>query len=89
MWEVMVVAITLWMIIAIKQFEFVYAFGGGTFVAREIWTVPLYLVVMGFGKRDPIYRLGYASAIGVSLMIMVVILASLLRLIFRRERIEM
>jgi ABC-type sugar transport system permease subunit len=89
MWEVMVVAITLWMIIAIKQFEFVYAFGGGTFVAREIWTVPLYLVVMGFGKRDPIYRLGYASAIGVTLMILVIILASMLRLIFRRERVEM
>lgn len=89
MWEVMVVAITLWMIVAIKQFEFVYAFGGGTFVAREIWTVPLYLVVMGFGKRDPIYRLGYASAIGVTLTILVIVLASMLRLIFRRERIEM
>jgi ABC-type sugar transport system permease subunit len=89
MWDVIVVAITLWMIIAIKQFEFVYAFGGGTFVAREIWTVPLYLVVMGFGKRDPIYRLGYASAIGVSLLLMVVVLAALLRFVFRRERVEM
>jgi ABC-type sugar transport system permease subunit len=89
MWDVMVVAYTLWMIIAVKQFEFVYAFGGGTFVAREIWTVPLYLVIMGFGKRDPIYRLGYASAIGVTLLVLVIVLASLLRLIFRRERIEM
>jgi ABC-type sugar transport system permease subunit len=89
MWEVMVVALTLWMIIATKQFEFVYAFGGGTFVAREIWTVPLYLVIMGFGKRDPIYRLGYASAIGVTLLILVIILAFLLRVIFRRERVQM
>jgi len=89
MWEVMIVAITLWMIIAIKQFEFIYAFGGGTFVAREIWTVPIYLVIMGFGKRDPIYRLGYASAIGVTLMILVIILAVMLRLIFKRERVEM
>jgi ABC-type sugar transport system permease subunit len=88
-WEVLVVAVTLWMIIAVKQFEFVYAFGGGTFVAREIWTVPLYLVVMGFGKRDPIYRLGYASAIGISLLVLVIVLASLLRLVFRRERVEM
>jgi len=88
MWEVLVVAITLWMIIAIKQFEFVYAFGGGTFVAREIWTVPMYLVVMGFGKRDPIYQLGYASAIGVSLLVLVIILAALLRLLFRRQRVE-
>jgi ABC-type sugar transport system permease subunit len=89
MWDVMVIAFTLWMIIAVKQFEFVYAFGGGTFVAREIWTVPLYLVIMGFGKRDPIYRLGYASAIGVTLLILVILLAYLLRLIFRRERVEM
>jgi ABC-type sugar transport system permease subunit len=89
MWDVMVIAFTLWMIIAVKQFEFVYAFGGGTFVAREVWTVPLYLVIMGFGKRDPIYRLGYASAIGVTLLILVILLAYLLRLIFRRERVEM
>jgi len=88
MWDVIMVAITLWMIIALKQFEFVYAFGGGTFVAREIWTIPLYLVVMGFGKRDPIYQLGYASAIGVSLLILVIILAILIRVILRRERVE-
>lgn len=88
MWDVIVVAITLWMILAIKQFEFVYAFGGGTFVARELWTVPMYLVVMGFGKRDPIYRLGYASAIGVSLLVMVIVLALIIRLVFRRERVD-
>lgn len=88
MWDVIVVAITLWMILAIKQFEFVYAFGGGTFVARELWTVPMYLIVMGFGKRDPIYRLGYASAIGVSLLIMVIVLAFIIRRVFRRERVN-
>lgn len=89
MWEVIVVAQTLWMIIAIKQFEFVYAFGGGTNVVRESWTVPIYLVIMGFGKRDPIYRLGYASTIGVSLLVLVIVCALLLRIIFRRERIQM
>ena len=89
MWDVILIAMTLWMIIAVKQFEFVYAFGGGTFVAREIWTIPLYLVIMGFGKRDPIYQLGYASAIGVTLLLLVIILAALLRFLFRRERVQM
>ena len=86
MWEVIVVAITFWMIIAMKQFEFVYAFGWG--IVREIWTVPLYLYILGFGKRDPIYRLGYASAIGVTLLVLVIILAALLRWVLRRERVE-
>jgi ABC-type sugar transport system permease subunit len=87
MWDVITVAVIFWMIIAIKQFEFVYAFGWGT--VREIWTAPLYLYIKGFGKRDPIYMLGYASAIGVTLLLLVITLAVLLRLILRRERVEM
>jgi ABC-type sugar transport system permease subunit len=86
MWDVITVAVIFWMIIAMKQFEFVYAFGWGSM--REVWTVPLYLYILGFGRRDPIYRLGYASAIGVTLLILVILLASFLRLVLKRERVE-
>jgi ABC-type sugar transport system permease subunit len=43
---------------------------------------------MGFGKRDPIYRLGYASAIGVIMQLMVIALILIFSRIFRREAIE-
>jgi ABC-type sugar transport system permease subunit len=87
MWDVITIAVIFWMVIAVKQFEFVYAFGWGT--VREIWTAPLYLYIKGFGKRDPIYMLGYSSAIGVTLLLTVILLAVFLRLILRRERVEM
>lgn len=88
MWDVIGVALVLWMITALKQFEFLYAFGGGTQVRSEIWTMPIYLVIMGFGKRDPIFRLGYASAIGVTLLILVVIFAVIMRRFLRRDVVQ-
>ncbi len=88
MWDVIGVALILWMITALKQFEFLYAFGGGTAIRPEIWTMPIYLVIMGFGKRDPIFRLGYASAIGVTLLALVVIFAVIMRRFLRRETVQ-
>ena len=67
-WDVITVALVLWAISALKSFEFLYAFGGLN-MPQSLYTVGIYLYVMGFGKRDPIYRLGYATAIGVLLLI--------------------
>lgn len=88
MWDVIGIALTLWMITAIKQFEFLYAFGGGTAVPTEIWTMPIYLVIIGFGKRDPIFRLGMAAAIGVAMLLLVIIFAALMRRILRRNTVQ-
>jgi ABC-type sugar transport system permease subunit len=86
-WDVISVAIVLWSIFAIKVFEFPYAFNGIE-PNREIYTVGIYLYIMGFGKRDPIYRLGYATAIGVILLICVIIIVLLLRRILRRDALQ-
>jgi ABC-type sugar transport system permease subunit len=88
MWDVIGIALVLWMITAIKQFEFIYAFGSGIQVSAATWTLPIYLVIEGFGKRDPIFRLGYASAIGVVLMLLVVVFAAIMRRFLRREIIQ-
>ena len=40
---------------------------------------------MGFGKRQPIYQLGYATAIGVVMLLLVIVISVVLRRVFRRE----
>jgi ABC-type sugar transport system permease subunit len=87
LWDVISVAVVLYTIIALKIFEFPYAFSQIQ-PPKEIYTVGMYLYIMGFGKRDPIYRLGYATAIGVVLLICVVVLVLLLRRVMRRETIQ-
>lgn len=86
-WDVISVAFVLWSISALKMFEFLYAFGGLN-MPQSLYTIGIYLYVMGFGKRDPIYRLGYATAIGVLLLITVVIIVALIRRLTRRESLS-
>jgi ABC-type sugar transport system permease subunit len=86
-WDVITVAFVLWSISALKTFEFLYAFGNPS-IPPTLYTIGIYLYVMGFGKRDPIYRLGYATAIGVLLLISVVIIVALIRRLTRRESLS-
>lgn len=85
--EVLTITIIFWGINAIKMFDLLYAFGG-IFPPRELWTTAIYLYVIGFGKRDPIYQLGYASAIGVVTLFLVIIVTLLIRRLIRREIYE-
>ncbi len=87
LWDVISVAIVLWGIGALKLFEFPYAIAG-IVPPREIWTVGIYLYIMGFGKRDPVYRLGYATAIGVTMLLAVVVFVVVVRRFLYREAIE-
>ena len=87
LWDVISVAVVLWSVSALKIFEFPYAFSG-IYPPKEIWTVGIYLYVMGFGKRAPIYRLGYATAVGVVLLMVVIIVVTLLRRLMRREVVQ-
>ena len=85
-WDVITVAFVLWGISALKMFELPYAFGG-MHILPQIYTIGIYLYVEGFGIREPIYRLGYATAIGVLLLVSVVITVGLIRWLARRENI--
>jgi ABC-type sugar transport system permease subunit len=87
LWDVMSVAAVLYTIFALKVFEFPYAFSGLE-PPIQTFTVGMYLYIEGFGKRDPIYRLGYATAIGVILLLSVVLIVYLLRRLMRREVIQ-
>ena len=85
--EVLVIAITFWGINAIKMFDLLYAFGG-ILPPRALWTNAVYLYIVGFGKRDPIFQLGYASSIGVVTLLLVVIIAFIIRKFIKREIYE-
>lgn len=87
LWDVLTVAIVYWSIAALKIFEFPWSFTGLEPVP-ETYTAAVYLYRMGFGQRTPIYRLGYASAIGVMLLITVLIVVLVLRRVMRREAIQ-
>jgi len=86
-WDVLSIAIVLYSIGALKIFEFPYAFYGIS-VPQQLYTVGIYLYIMGFGKRYPIYRLGYATAIGVMLLLSVVIVVVILRKLMKRDVLE-
>lgn len=87
LWDVISVGVVLFTIFALKVFEFPYAFSQIQ-PPTTIYTVGMYLYIEGFGKRDPIYRLGYATAIGVVLLLCVIVLVLFLRRLMRREVIQ-
>jgi ABC-type sugar transport system permease subunit len=86
-WDVVLITLVLWAIEAIRMMEFPYAFGGPN-IDQNLYTPAIYLFIMGFGQRQPVYQLGYASAIGVSMFLFTAIIVLVLGLIFRRERVE-
>jgi|AMZC01.1.fsa_nt_AMZC01001803.1_23 ABC-type sugar transport system permease subunit len=87
LWDVITVGIVLWSISALKIFEFPFAFSALE-PSPNTYTIAVYLYVMGFGQRTPIYRLGYATAMGVALVLTVVVVVVVLRRILRREVIQ-
>lgn len=86
-WDVIVITIVLWTISAIRLVEYPYAFGGPN-IDQNLYTPGIYLYIMGFGQREPVYALGYATAIGVALFLFSVISVATLRFILRREIVE-
>jgi ABC-type sugar transport system permease subunit len=81
------VAVVFWGITAIKQFEFMYAFAGIR-PPREIWTTAVYMYVLSFGKRDAVFRMGYGTAVAVTLLILVAIFVVVARRLMRREVVQ-
>ncbi len=87
MWDVITISVVLWSISAVKVFEFPFAFMG---VGEDpnLYTLGVYLYIMGFGKRMPIYQLGYATAIGVFTLVIVILISVGIRRLMNREIIQ-
>ena len=64
LWDVITVGLVLWSIYAVKIFETsILLYRPRT--QHQFLSVAVYMYILGFGQRQPIYRLGYATAIGV------------------------
>lgn len=86
-WDVIVITMVLWVIEAIKMMEYPYAFGGPN-IDQSLYTPSIYLFIMGFGQRQPVYQLGYAATIGIAMFIFTVIAVLIIGVVSRRERVE-
>ncbi len=87
LWDVISIGMVLWSIHAVKIFEFPFSFTGLE-PNPSSYTVGVYLYILGFGQRQPIYRLGYATAIGVMLLLVVILIVLVIRLVTRRETVQ-
>lgn len=87
-WEVVAVAAVLWVITAVKAFEFIYAFAGvGGDPPRSTWTASVYVYMVGFSSQG-LPELGQASAMSVFMVVVVGLLALVLRRAMRRQHVE-
>jgi|CZCA01.1.fsa_nt_gi ABC-type sugar transport system permease subunit len=88
-WDVLTMAIVLWGIMALKEFAFLYSWGGGQAMPPEgAQNLAVYMYVMAFGTREPVYRMGYSTAMGVVMLIMVILMVLIVRSLMRRESVE-
>ena len=87
LWDVIAIGMVLWSIHALKIFEFPFSFTGLEPNVNS-YTVGVYLYILGFGQRQPIYRLGYAAAVGVMLLLVVILIILVIRRLMRREVIQ-
>jgi len=84
-WDVLVVAVVLWMVGALKIFDLILAIQNLTTAS---YTLTMYIWVEAVGIYEPIFRLGYATALGVVLLFLVVAVVVIIRFFTRREVIE-
>lgn len=86
-WDVMVVAMVLWLISALKIFDLIVA---TTFPSppRSSYTLTIYVWERAVGAYTPVYELGYGTALGVALLVLVLLSVAILRAITRRDAIE-
>jgi ABC-type sugar transport system permease subunit len=88
-WNVLAIGVVLWIVDAMNQIDFVFAVGSTTGQPRqEIWTLPIYIFQQAFGERIPVFRLGYATAMAVSLVALIVVLIVVVRRVLRRPVVE-
>lgn len=85
--DVIAIGMVLWSIHAIKIFEFPFSFTGLE-PNPNSYTVAVYSYILGFGQREPIYRLGYATAVGVMLLLVVILIVLIIRRLTRHEVVQ-
>jgi ABC-type sugar transport system permease subunit len=88
--DVFSTALTLWAINSVKEFALLYSWGGGIDIPAQWATnMAVKMYVTAFGKRVTVFRMGYATTMGIVMFLMVAILVGIIALAFRRrDRLE-
>ncbi len=84
--DVIVIAITMWIINSIKYFEMIWAMFRGMNMSTQ--TLGTYMFTQAFGVAVPIFKLGYGSAIAVVMFLLVVVLVGTFRFIFEKDDLQ-
>ena len=86
-WDVLAMALVMWTIFALKTFELVLTMTAG---GPANATLTLYILIyrLAFGTRTPIYKMGYAASIGVTLLGIILLATLVQRALMRRAEIE-
>jgi ABC-type sugar transport system permease subunit len=86
--DVLAVAVTYWMIQALKIFGIIYATTRGA-PASETHTVATYMFEIAMPYQEAVYRFGYGTAIAVLQFVLIVVISVVFfRLVRRREAVE-
>lgn len=86
-WDVFTIAVIYWMVTSLKMFELIFSFTG--FKPLSItWNLPVYIYILGFGKNDAVYRVGYASAVALILTVLVMVFVIISRRAMKRDTLE-
>ena len=88
-WDVLVMLIIFWVITAIKEFALLFVWGGGVDIPPDGATnIAVAVFVSAFGKRVASYRMGYSTAMGVFMFLVVLASVFIISKITKREIIK-
>lgn len=87
--DILATALTLWAINAVKEFGLLFAWAGGVDIpAAGATNLAVKMYVTAFGRRVTVYRMGYATAMGIVMFLLVALLVFLISRAFRSEVFE-
>jgi ABC-type sugar transport system permease subunit len=84
--EVILITLTLWVIGALKAFGLIQAMSLQLDEKTNVVSVRQY--ELAFSNRDNIYQMGYATAMAVVLLVLIVVFALGLRLLRSEDELE-
>lgn len=88
-WDVLTTSIIFWCITAVKEFSLLYAWGGGVDIPQPgAQNLATYMYMTAFGRRVTMYRMGYSTAMGVVMFLIVVFFYLLISRLTKREEIQ-
>ena len=84
--DVILIVVTLWVIGSLKVFGLFQALGGNGDRSNSVISLRQY--ELAFSNRDNIYMMGYATAMAVVLLVLVVVFAFIMRTIRSADQVE-